>query len=102
MLQNNQPSFSRDQLIIGGSIHELGHTLGLFVDDHGGNDNTVATWPFTLQWWKYQNYKSCMNYRYTYRIIDYSDGTHGKGDFNDWGELDFTFFKNTHFEWPKD
>ena len=102
MLQNNQPSFSREQLIIGGSIHELGHTLGLFVDDHGGNDNTVATWPFTLQWWKYQNYKSCMNYRYTYRIIDYSDGSHGKGDFNDWAELDFTFFKNTHFEWPKD
>ena len=102
MLQNNQPSFSREQLIIGGSIHELGHTLGLFVDDHGGNDNTVATWPFTLQWWKYQNYKSCMNYRYTYRIIDYSDGSRGKGDFDDWAELDFTFFKNTHFEWPKD
>jgi len=102
MLQNNQPSFSREQLIIGGSIHELGHTLGLFVDDHGGNDNKVATWPFTLQWWKYQNYKSCMNYRYTYRIIDYSDGTHGKGDFNDWDNLDFTFFKNTHFEWPKE
>jgi len=102
MLQNNQPSFSREQLIIGGSIHELGHTLGLFVDDHGGNDNKVATWPFTLQWWKYQNYKSCMNYRHTYRIIDYSDGSHGKGDFNDWNELDFTFFKNTHFEWPKD
>ena len=101
MLQNNQPFFSRERLIIGGSIHELGHTLGLFVDDHGGNDNKVATWPFTLQWWKYQNYKSCMNYRYTYKIIDYSDGTHGHGDFDDWGELDFSFFKNTHFEWPK-
>jgi len=43
-----------------------------------------------------------MNYRYTYRIIDYSDGYHGKGDYKDWSNLDFEFFKNTHFEWPKE
>ena len=34
-------------------------------------------------------------------IIDYSDGTHLRRDFDDWGNLDFNFFKNTHFEWPK-
>ena len=94
--------FNRETYIIGGSIHELGHTLGLFVDDHGGNDNMVATKMFTLQWWKYLNYKSCMNYWYTYKTIEYSDGSHGNGDFDDWANLDFSFFKNTHFEWPKE
>jgi parallel beta-helix repeat protein len=89
--------FSRDRYIIGGSIHELGHSLGLTVDDYGGNDNKVATMPLTKQWWKYTNYKSCMNYRYTYKIIDFSDGSHGVGDFDDWNNFDFSFFKNTHF-----
>jgi len=42
-----------------------------------------------------------MNYCYTYRILDYSDGSHGRNDFDDWGNLDFYFFKNSHFEWPK-
>ena len=102
MIQESYPHYSRGKIIIGGSIHELGHTLGLFVDDHSGIDNKIATWPITLQWWKYHNYKSCMNYRYTYRIIDYSDGYHGKGDYKDWSNLDFKFFKNKHFEWPKE
>jgi parallel beta-helix repeat protein len=101
MLQNKQKFLDRGRLIIGGSIHELGHTFGLFVDDHGGIDNMGTTNIFSLQWLKYRNYKSCMNYLYTYRIIDYSDGSHGKGDFDDWNNLDFTFFKNTHFKWPK-
>ena len=96
-LQNRYDEYTRGQLIVGGTIHELGHTLSLTVDDHGGNDNAIALQPFTLQWWKYRNYKSCMNYRYTYQIIDFSDGTHGRGDFNDWDHLDFSFFKKTHF-----
>ena len=102
MLQESLPQYSRDHLIISGAIHELGHTFGLFVDDHGGNDNMVATKLFTIQWWKYLSYPSIMNYWYTYRILDYSDGTHGAADFDDWGNLDFTFFKDTHFEWPKE
>jgi len=101
-LAERSPLFSRDTYIIGGSIHELGHTLGLTVDDHGGNDNMVATKPFTLQWWKYRNYRSCMNYLHTYKIIDFSDGSHGRGDFDDWNNFDFSFFKNTHFVKPRD
>jgi len=101
MLQNKHKFLDRKLLIIGGSIHELGHTLGLFVDDHGGIDNMGATNILSIEWMKYRNYKSCMNYLYTYRIIDYSDGSHRWGDFDDWNNLDFTFFKNTHFEWPK-
>jgi len=102
IIKNNHPSVERDLIIIEVTFHELGHTLGLFVDDHLGIDNKIATMPYTLQFWKNRNYKSCMHYLYTYKILDYSDGSHGKGDFDDWGNLDFTFFKNSHFEWPKE
>jgi parallel beta-helix repeat protein len=100
MLQNNQPSFDRATLIVGGAIHELGHTLGLTVDDYGGNDNMGVTKLFSRQWFKYHNYKSCMNYYWTYTVLFFSDGSHGRGDFNDWIAFDYTFFKNTHFTLP--
>ena len=87
-------------MIVGGAIHELGHTLGLNVDDHGGIDNRISTKMFTLQWWKYLSYLSCMSYMYTYLLFDFSDGTLGNGDFNDWENMDFSFFKNTHFIKP--
>ncbi len=101
-LHESFPRYTRSHVIISGAFHELGHTFGLFVDDHGGIDNMVDTKIFTLQWWKYLSYKSSMNYWYTYSVFDYSDGSHGKGDFDDWGTLDFSFFKDTHFEWPKE
>lgn len=101
MLQNRFGFLDRQRLIVGGAIHELGHTLGLFVDDHDGIDNSGVTKIFSLEWWRYRNYKSCMNYLYTFRLINYSDGSHGIGDFDDWNNLDFSFFKNSHFEWPK-
>ena len=34
-------------------------------------------------------------------ILDFSDGTRGSGDFDDWSHMDFSFFKNTHFIKPK-
>jgi len=95
-IQNRHPYFQRNRLIVGGMIHEFGHTLGLNVDDHGGNDNIVAT-KALIFWLKYRNYKSCMNYWYTYRVIDFSEGSSGNGDFDDWNNFDFSFFKDTHF-----
>ncbi|RLF26889.1 MAG: hypothetical protein DRN05_06400 [Thermoplasmata archaeon] len=100
-LKNKFSIYPRSLLIIAGSMHELGHTFGLLADDFDGIDNKAAVYPFFKDFWLYKNYRSCMNYRYTWSILDYSDGTHGKRDFNDWDNLDFTFFKNTHFEWPK-
>ncbi|MBS3802769.1 MAG: right-handed parallel beta-helix repeat-containing protein, partial [Candidatus Thermoplasmatota archaeon] len=97
---NHEVSYPRQRFIIGSSIHELGHTLGLTVDDHGGNDNKIATIPFTRQWFKYLSYPSCMNYFYTYFILGFSDGNLGPNDFNDWKNMDFSFFKNTHFTLP--
>ena len=96
-LKNDNPFIPKDQLIIGATIHHLGHTLGLIVDSYGGIDNEGTTIPFSVQWWKYHNYKSSMNYKYKYKIFTFSDGTHGYGDFDDWSNLDFAFFKNSHF-----
>jgi len=95
-IQNNNKLMKRDQLIIGGMIHELGHLLGLTIDDYGGIDNTGSAKFFTLQGLKYKNYLSCLNYRYVYHLLSYSDGTHGKRDFNDWDNLDFGYFKDTN------
>ncbi len=99
--KDNHRYLKKDRLIIGGIIHELGHTMGLLIDDHGGIDNTGAVKFFTKQGFKYKNYFSCLNYRYVFYLLDYSDGSHGQGDFNDWDKLDFSFFKNTNFDLNK-
>ena len=75
--------------------------MGLVVDDFGGNDNHAAVKPQYKDFWTYRSYKSIMNYRYTYSILGFSDGDNGKIDYNDWEGMEFDFFKNTHFEWPK-
>jgi len=100
-LKEELPLQIRGHLIVGATVHHLGHSLGLLADTYGGIDNVGATIPFSVQWWKYHNYKSSMNYAYKYKLLSYSDGTHGFGDFDDWSNLDFSFFKNSHFEWPK-
>jgi len=94
------PDYSYQRLIILGIMHELGHTLGLFSDDHGGNDNRAAVYPYYKDYWIYGNYKSIMNYRYFLNILDYSSGDNGSNDFDDWNNIDYDFFKNTNFNWP--
>ena len=71
-------------------MHELGHNLGLF--DFEGIDNEKTRFPWNKEYWEYGNYKSCMNYRYVFKLVDYSDGTHGENDFDDWGHLDLRRF----------
>lgn len=100
-LKELNPFYSKEDLIVGAMVHHLGHTLGLLADTYDGIDNVGASYPFTKQWWKYKNYKSCMNYFYKYRIFSFSDGNHGYGDFNDWDNLDFKFFQNSNFNWLK-
>ncbi|KAA0001642.1 MAG: hypothetical protein FE048_05175 [Thermoplasmata archaeon] len=78
-------------------MHELGHTLGLFEFVFDGIDNESCNAPWLKGWWIYRNYKSCLNYRYSFSIINYSDGTHGKNDFDDWGNIDLTFFQNSSY-----
>jgi len=97
LIKEKNPLYGVERLIAGAIVHHLGHTLGLIADTYGGIDNIVTLYPFSKQWWKYRNYKSCMNYYYKYRIFSYSDGSHGIGDFNDWENIDFSFFKNCSF-----
>lgn len=62
-------------------MHELGHNLGLYPGDHRGIDSYAL---------KPKQYPSVMNY---HRLgpcdcnYDYSDGSHGPNDFDDWGHI---------------
>ena len=74
-------------------MHELGHNFGIRLGHPFGCDFPGSGSPFRLSYWIFRNYKSVMNYRYTYFILDYSDGSHGRRDFNDWEEIDLTWFE---------
>ena len=78
-------------------MHELGHNLGLFEYTFGGIDNESCNTPWHAGWWKYANYKSCLNYRYAFSLVDYSDGSRVTNDYDDWGNIDLTFFTNSTY-----
>jgi hypothetical protein len=93
-------TFNREKqraIIYAGAImHETGHSLSL---NNPGVDNHNAVWPWQIGYWQYGPYKSVMNYRYIYtNLIDYSDGSHGKNDYNDWASIDLTNF-NPRIHW---
>ena len=85
-------------MLAAGTMHELGHSLGIAPWTIGGNDNKSifegreATQKFVDEW---GNYKSVMNYYYIWdkSLVDYSDGSHGTNDQNDWEVFDLTFFQ---------
>ena len=71
-------------------MHECGHTLAIenaAVDDQNGK------YLWEVDFWKWLPYKSVMNYGYMFRMVDYSDGSRGKNDFNDWYTMDLTDFE---------
>ncbi|HWR27409.1 MAG TPA: hypothetical protein VN377_03105, partial [Candidatus Thermoplasmatota archaeon] len=71
-------------------MHELGHTLNIKMP--GGHD-AKSGFPWNINWWKWRPYKSCMNYGYTYLLVDYSDGSRGRNDHDDWSTLDLPGFQ---------
>ena len=86
-------------------MHELGHTLGRAPYTIEGNDNLsflmdIKTIRQLIQRFnnyknEWGNYKSVMNYLYIFdkNIVDYSDGSHGKNDQNDWEKIYLPFFQ---------
>jgi hypothetical protein len=80
-------------LIYAGAImHETGHSLNIW---NGGVDNRHAVWPWQIGFWRFASYKSVMNYRYIYTgLVDYSDGSHGKHDSDDWATMDLSNFNH--------
>lgn len=98
-LTENFPRYTRGWLAMAASMHETGHTFGLIVTKYNGIDNHNTVKPYYKEFWEYRQYKSLLNYFYTYLMMDFSDGSHGRGDYDDWGNLDFSFFKNTSFHY---
>lgn len=87
------PQFKRDIVYASAYMHECGHTLGIYNSNTPGCDDQNSKAPWQLNWWKWRPYKSVMNYGYIYRMVDYSDGSRGKNDFDDWNRIDLTFFQ---------
>jgi hypothetical protein len=70
-------------------MHELGHTCGFGYIHSGGVDNISKA-----AWIKWYDYKSCMNYLwYRHRFLDYSDGSNGNDDTNDWATIRLDYFQ---------
>ena len=86
-------------------LHELGHSLGLIPSYHAGIDNASQAGRNNLpilqkmqarraakEYW--DTYQSVMNYdKFGQYVLDYSDGSHGKRDSDDWEYIDLTFFQ---------
>ena len=83
----------KDKVFACAIMHETGHTFGIDFMYPVGCDNKRTARPRNLAFWIFRSYKSCMNYRYAFDIIDYSDGSHGLFDYDDWSNLDFSFFE---------
>lgn len=94
------PRYTREWVTMTSAMHEVGHTMGLIVTKFNGIDHYMTMKPIYKEFWVYSRYKSILNYLYTFSSMDFSDGSHGPGDYDDWGHLDFSFFKNTSFEYP--
>ncbi len=92
-----KPDFKRARIYAGAMMHEHGHTLGIMGTNTPGCDDQEGKYPYEIDYWRYGNYKSVMNYRYVYggldNKVDYSDGSHGWNDFDDWSRIDLQLFQ---------
>jgi hypothetical protein len=86
---------NRDIVYASAYMHELGHTLGL--NWLLGHQTPQGYNPKYLLWWKTRAYKSIMNYGYMYGLfwnkVDFSDGSRGKNDFDDWSNIVYDYFE---------
>jgi hypothetical protein len=75
-------------------IHELGHSCGFMPElTTYGIDNTSSKYGDNPDY-PWYDYYSVMNYDYFgKRLFDYSDGSHGENDYDDWGNIDLMFFQ---------
>ncbi len=87
------PFKTTDFIVASLIVHEMGHNFGIRFGEPFGCDNRLTNSPFKIGWYIWRNYKSIMNYRYTYSLLDYSDGSHGKRDYDDWENIDLGYFE---------
>ncbi len=96
-LNNKTKSFQtykRDIVYASAYMHETGHTLNIA---NPGVDNSNSKFIYQLGWWQWRHYKSVMNYGHMFTMVDYSDGSRGINDFDDWNTLDLTYFQGDFF-----
>ncbi len=86
----SSPILKKDIVFASAYMHECGHTLNI---ENPGVDDQESKYPWQFDWWKWRPYKSVMNYGYMFKIVDYSDGSRGMNDFDDWNEMDLTAFQ---------
>ena len=86
-------AYRRASIYAGTMMHETGHILGIHNGNTPGCDNRDTYKPRLFGWWKYGHYRSCMNYRFTPILVQYSDGSHGKNDFDDWDRINLKRFQ---------
>jgi hypothetical protein len=94
-------SRDREFLYAANIMHEMGHNFGIRFGNPLGCDLSASAYPWRLSFWIFRTYKSNMNYRYTYLILDYSDGSHGRRDFDDWEHIDLSHFEIPDKIYPK-
>jgi hypothetical protein len=76
---------TQDQAIAGTIIHELGHNLCLSNDTYTGQDPSCV---FSgIDTYASNDYHSSMNYSKQFSLIDYSEGTSGQDDHDDWSAV---------------
>jgi hypothetical protein len=85
---------NRDIVYASAYMHELGHSLDLeWLLGHVEG----AYHPWQPLWWFCRPYKSVMNYGYMYgsiwNLVDYSDGSRGIMDHDDWSNIDYSYFE---------
>jgi hypothetical protein len=90
-------TYKRNIVYASAYMHECGHTLGIFHGNTPGCDDQRGKFPWQINFWKWRPYRSVMNYGFMYTMVDYSDGSRGKNDFDDWNRLDLTFFQRDRF-----
>ena len=84
------PTLDRDITYASCYMHELGHTFSFHpIPGHDQN----SKYPWQLGYWQNLPYKSCMNYGWVYRIVDYSDGSRQDPDIDDWERIDYNDFE---------
>ncbi len=87
------PTLDRDIVYGSAYMHELGHTFA-FNPIPGHDQN--SKYPWQPGYWTNRPYKSCMNYGWMYRLVDYSDGSLPSPDIDDWSRIDYHSFE---WEW---
>jgi hypothetical protein len=81
---------NRDVVYASAYMHEMGHSLNFRpIPGH----NQFSYYPWQIGYWLSRCYKSCMNYGYMFYTVDYSDGTHGYNDYDDWERMDLSYFE---------